>query len=212
MFKVLVVGFAALIILASPGETRPRYWWQQMNDGGGQAYDNQDQTVYDQAASQDQDVQDMFNQRQYDLYRREMGGGNRYPQRPRFFPEQGYNSPADTALRPHRVKRPVAKQAAAPAASGIIAQPSTGSTQPRTVLKKPVATASASPSAAPVKSGSGISCEKGAAIVASYGFLDINNKQCSGSTLVYNAVRGKSNFEVEVSAASGEVLAVRKTS
>ena len=57
---------------------------------------------------------------------------------------------------------------------------------------------------------SGVTCDKGESIVASYGFLDISEKTCSGSSLVYSAVRGNSNYEVEVNSANGEVTAVRK--
>jgi hypothetical protein len=63
----------------------------------------------------------------------------------------------------------------------------------------------------PAKGGK-VTCEKGEEIVASYGFLDISQKSCEGTSLVYSAVRGKSNFEVEVNPANGEVTAVRKTS
>jgi hypothetical protein len=82
----------------------------------------------------------------------------------------------------------------------------TGTTTPAAVDTKPTTVAQK-----PSKGGK-VTCAKGEEIVASYGFLDISQKSCEGSSLVYSAVRGKSNFEVEVNPSNGEVTAVRKTS
>ncbi len=101
-----------------------------------------------------------------------------------------------------------------------VANPAT--VAPKTVEAKPVEAkpieakpatpvAEAPKASKPVKGGK-VTCAKGEEIVASYGFLDISQKSCEGTSLVYSAVRGKSNFEVEVNASSGEVMAVRKVS
>ena len=62
---------------------------------------------------------------------------------------------------------------------------------------------------APAKSAS-VSCSKGASIVTSYGFSAVTSKTCTGGTFVYGATRSGKNFEIQVSAASGELTAVKK--
>jgi hypothetical protein len=57
---------------------------------------------------------------------------------------------------------------------------------------------------------SGIGCDKGAAVVADYGFSAVKSKTCGSKILVYSAHRSGKPFEVSVSAASGEITEVRK--
>jgi hypothetical protein len=191
--------------------------------------------------SQDSSAADMFNQDQYDRYvyetrrRHRMNrNGERYDP-PAY--DQSYDGgmadPADPQYndlkpKPAKPKKPKTVKAATVAKTGV---DSTTTVTTTTGMIKPPATSTASvetkPSdaqtgetktvvaaakpAKPVKGGK-VTCAKGEEIVASYGFLDISQKSCEGSSLVYSAVRGKSNFEVEVSSSSGEVLAVRKVS
>ena len=77
----------------------------------------------------------------------------------------------------------------------------------------PITTAStsvATPKPVPVKKSGAVTCEKGAAIVSSFGFESVSTKSCDGGTLVYNANRGGKPFEINVSASSGELTAVKK--
>ncbi|MEP6828402.1 MAG: hypothetical protein ABJA10_10045 [Aestuariivirga sp.] len=77
----------------------------------------------------------------------------------------------------------------------------------------PITTASttvARPKSVPVKKSGTVTCEKGATIVSSFGFEGVSTKSCDGGTLVYNANRGGKPFEINVSASSGELTAVKK--
>lgn len=160
------------------------------------------------------------------LYDQSYDGGLADPVTPQ------YNDMQPKVYKPGKPKKPkiVKTEAAKPAIetkTATVATTNSAATTAPVTANAPVATASAGDvkSDAPkqtetktvadaVKPGKGgkVTCAKGQEIVASYGFLDISQKTCEGSSLVYSAVRGKSNFEVEVNPSNGEVTAVRKTS
>jgi hypothetical protein len=175
---------------------------------------------------------------QYDpaLYDQNYDGGLADPGQPRYNDLQPKISKPLKPKKPKTVKAAVAKPSvdSTTVASANSTSTTTGTatitdpvTNPATVAPKtveanpveakpveakPAATVAEAPKATkPVKGGK-VTCAKGEEIVASYGFLDISQKSCEGTSLVYSAVRGKSNFEVEVNASSGEVMAVRKVS
>ena len=77
----------------------------------------------------------------------------------------------------------------------------------------PITTASttvATPKPVSGKKSGIVTCEKGAAIVSSFGFESVSTKSCDGGTMVYNASRGGKPFEINVSASNGELTAVKK--
>ena len=249
---------AAMVIMAPQAEARRLFWWeaQPRYDRNYDYIDPADPSVDPYSDPQDADVQDMFNQEQYDLYVREMQrkhqlnyGRDRYD--PALYDQGSAIDPQSDTMQP-RVKKPakpkkpkvitaakpgtsatdpvksatIAPVVTAPAGTATNQAPAGGQAASQTPdpapvnpapAKAPVATASAAP-ANPVAEtpktvkGGKVTCAKGEEIVASYGFLDISQKTCEGSSLVYSAVRGKSNFEVEVNPANGEVTAVRKLS
>ena len=91
--------------------------------------------------------------------------------------------------------------------------PITDASAPSAPQPAPITTASttvATPKPVPVKKSGAVTCEKGATIVSSFGFESVSTKSCDGGTLVYNANRGGKPFEINVSASSGELTAVKK--
>ncbi len=231
---------AGLVAFAPQAEARRLFWWESQprqydtvdpsdpNDGSYDPY----------VDSQDATAEDMFNQDQYDQYQREMRRRHRlYREGDRYDPalyDQSYDGGLDDPAQPQydnlqpkiykpaKPKKPKTVKAAVakstPDTTTTTAVANSG-TEPTTtaVAKSPVnppvavATKSTVDTPKPAKAGS-VTCAKGEEIVASYGFLDISQKTCEGSSLVYSAVRGKSNFEVEVNPFNGEVTAVRKLS
>jgi hypothetical protein len=198
LFTVAMFSSVAFTVFAgTPAEAGRRFfWWQNAPTDSQQVYDPYgDNTVY--GGQQDYDVQDQFNQRQYDLYMREM----RHQKRKRNV--NGYYE-------------------------AIVAAPNYGQMRRHKQIKKTVQTSAVlkqttvKPAPAPVQAASigkryesgavakSVDCNKGATIVAGYGFSSVTSKNCSGNTLVYSATRSGSNFEIQVSASSGELTAVKK--
>jgi hypothetical protein len=228
MLKKLVLMSAlplSLLVLAQPAEARRLFWWESINpDAPPPRYYDPQQDAYGDPYSQDQ-----MNQREYDLYRREMArryGNAAYNQDPG--PDYGYDAPpppyADPVYPSHRKKlkpkftavKPVAKSppkvnvakmaVPAPGANDGVAA-ITASTTP---AAKPATTTVASVTADKPKSGGAVSCDKGQGIVSSFGFSNVSSKSCDSKTLVYSAERGGNKFEVEVNSANGELTAVKK--
>jgi hypothetical protein len=56
----------------------------------------------------------------------------------------------------------------------------------------------------------GISCDKGAAVVADYGFSNVEPKACTGKIFTFKAARTGKTYDVSVSSANGEITEVRK--
>ncbi len=203
-----------LTMAAPEAQARRLFWWQQMPPENGGGYDvyGDGQDVND---GQDAFAQDLFNQEQYDQYMQEMNH-----RRHRRIYDQSYYDPQienpDNPM-PHAPKRKVLKFKKPVNPNIAVAKPAP------TMMKKPanpqVATKApprATPQGvekiindAPAKSAS-VSCSKGASIVTSYGFSAVTSKTCVGGTFVYGATRSGKNFEIQVSAASGELTAVKK--
>lgn len=217
---------AAMVAFAPQAEARRLFWWEAQP---GQydtvnPSDSYDGSYDPYADPQQSSAEDMFNQDQYDQYRREMrrrhrfdSNGDQYDPAPY---DQSYGGMADPAQPQYDDLQPKVYQPAKPkkpkTVKAALAKPAIDTTA-TAVAKEPekapatVAAKTTVDTPKPAKGGS-ITCAKGEEIVASYGFLDISQKTCDGSSLVYSAVRGKSNFEVEVNPSNGEVTAVRKLS
>lgn len=102
------------------------------------------------------------------------------------------SAPADEQPPAAPVKKPVVPQA---------------KIEPKTVAPvAPVATAKAQPAPA----GKTVGCSAGAAVVTGYGFGDVKPKSCTGDTYSYTASRGGKAFIITLTAASGEVVDVKK--
>lgn len=202
--------------MAAPeAQARRLFWWQEMPPENGGGYDvyGDGQDVND---GQDAFAQDLFNQEQYDKYMKEMNH-----RRHRRIYDQSYYDPQfknpDNPM-PHAPKRKVLKFKKPSKAVGVpkpITAPGLApkSTNPQVVIKTPPRTKPDSvekiSNEAPTKTAT-VSCAKGASIVTSYGFSAVTSKTCSGGTYVYGATRSGKNFEIQVSAASGELTAVKK--
>jgi hypothetical protein len=81
-------------------------------------------------------------------------------------------------------------------------------------LSKPVTIAKPKPVAAVAKSNpvssKTIGCTAGAAVVTGYGFAGVKPKTCTGATYAYTAARSGKTYEIKLTAASGEIIDVRK--
>jgi len=217
---------ATLLALMQPAEARRLFWWETAN-----SYDRPPPGYYDvppQDAYDAMTPEERFNQRQYNLYQREMArryGHSAYYGVP---PDASYGDPpyADPVYPQHKKPKAIKPKtvAAKPVVKPITAAPvvktdSTTATLP--VQNDGTATASATysqksdntatASTTPVKpQAGGVNCDKGAGIVSSFGFSNVASKSCVGKSLVYSAERGGNKFEVEVNGASGELTAVKK--
>ena len=211
-------------------------------DGSYDPYvDSPDQSAQDMFNQDqyDQYQREMRHRHRYDpngdrydpaLYDQSYDGGPDDPAQPRYNDVQPKVYNPAKPKKPKTVKADIAKPApdttttavtnsgTAPAATAVakapVKTPAVTETKTPETKTTPTTTAEAKSTGntpKPAKGGS-VTCAKGEEIVASYGFLDISQKTCEGSSLVYSAVRGKSNFEVEVNPSNGEVTAVRKLS
>ncbi len=62
----------------------------------------------------------------------------------------------------------------------------------------------------PVIATKTIGCTAGAAVVTGYGFGDVKPKACTGQTYAYTAARAGKSYEIKMTAASGEIIDVKK--
>jgi hypothetical protein len=223
---------AALLALMQPAEARRLFWWETANPYDGPPpgyYDVPPQDAYANPHGRDaMTPEERFNQRQYNLYQREMAGRYGHSAYYGVPPDASYGDPpyADPVYPQHKklkVLKPK-KLAAKPVLTPITTAPivkTGGTTATLPVQNDGTATASATTSqnnditttasTTPVKpQAGGVNCDKGAGIVSSFGFSNVASKSCIGKSLVYSAERGGNKFEVEVNGASGELTAVKK--
>ena len=211
-----------LTMLSSQAEARRLFWWEALPPERGGGYDvyGDDQDIYD---GQDSVADDMFNQEQYDQYMREMNHRRhrRIYDQSYYDPQVEYpDNPMPARPKPKvlKFKKPVVAKTIKPiTAPKTIQQTATPKilkpTEPRIQTAAPprkiaqgVETVT---DEAKAKTAS-VSCAKGASIVTSYGFSAVTSKTCTGSTYTYGATRSGKNFEIQVSAANGELTAVKK--
>ncbi len=88
--------------------------------------------------------------------------------------------------------------------------------KPKLVIPRNVQTATLSkpdvtvkPKSKPVSSKT-IGCTAGAAVVTGYGFGAVKPRACTGNTYAYTAARGGRNYEIKLTAATGEIVDVKK--
>lgn len=79
------------------------------------------------------------------------------------------------------------------------------SVRPVSAVKPKAKTVAAKPVASKT-----IGCTAGAAVVTGYGFGEVKPKACTGSTYAYSAARAGKNYEIKLTAASGEIIDVKK--
>jgi hypothetical protein len=191
--------------LATPAEARRLFWWQSGN-----------QPLYDvYGDEQDAYVQDQFNQDEYDLYMEQTNRRKRVRYNDNYFDPQ-IDGPSYDAPRRHLKKKKTVQhiKIAKPvsASKKVVKFNSTEVIEKRT--EKPVAQTpqlvSLDKRLKDTTGAKQIDCTKGASIVAGFGFDAVTTKSCSGGTLVYGAMRSGKSFEVQVSATSGELTAVKK--
>ncbi len=58
--------------------------------------------------------------------------------------------------------------------------------------------------------GKTIGCTAGAAVVTGYGFGEVKPRACTGATYAYTASRAGKIYEIQLTAASGEIIDVKK--
>jgi hypothetical protein len=75
------------------------------------------------------------------------------------------------------------------------------------VISKPVV---AKPVVAKPAPGKTIGCTAGAAVIVGYGFAEVKPKACTGDAYAYTATRAGKNYEIKLTAASGEITDVKK--
>lgn len=200
--SVLPLTLLPLLAFAQPAEARHLFWWQMIGPDGEVSqpqYPAYDDPQLDDAYADDQATQDMFNQREYELYKREMRKQQGYDAN--YDPQFDYQDQPRYAPQPRLTpkKKLVIKKPMPVALGQPTYKPPQVSTGPVTQAKP-----------GKVANLAGVSCSKGSSIVSSFGFSSVATKSCNSSTLIYSASRGGKNFEVEVSAASGELTAVKK--
>ena len=198
LFSAAVCSLLVGVTLSgSQAEARRLFWWQledrQFYDGYGDGFDSQDAYAEEQ-----------FNQDEYDRYMKK-----RHP-RNRLRYDQSYYDPLidEPGYRPVQPKSKKKKTAAV--TKPVLPQSKVLSSKPP--VSKPAVNQTASINkqfSAPV-TGKSVDCSKGASIVAGFGFSDVTTKSCTGPTLTYTATRSSKNFEIQVSAGSGELIAVKK--
>ena len=212
-FAGMAVSAVAMTVMATGAEARDRWYprfprlypthlpaWMQDDpaDYRDSSYDQYDQEIDDYA------VRNLLR-RQRDVWWMDSGDL-----------EPSYDAPA----RP--LKKKTVKKAAAPVVKTT--KPKTArvatATAPAASKKPPQKVASAatgdglqtaSVSKPAATGGKGIGCSAGAAIVTGYGFGQVKPKACTGSTYAYDAQRGGKAYQIKLSAASGEILDVKKT-
>jgi hypothetical protein len=126
--------------------------------------------------------------------------------------------------RKKKRKAPIVKKAAAKP-KAVVAKPKiVAAVPPKPVVKhklqvanldKPVVTAKpkvvapVAPKANKVTDKT-IGCTAGAAVVTGYGFAEVKPKACTGKTYAYTAARAGKTYEIQMTAASGEIVDVKK--
>jgi hypothetical protein len=123
------------------------------------------------------------------------------------------------------LKAPAVKKAAAKPKPAVVAKPKVvASTPSKPIVKPKVQVASLGKPAAPAKpkpiaavtpksnkvTDKTIGCTAGAAVVTGYGFAEVRPKACTGKTYAYTAARAGKTYEIQMTAASGEIVDVKK--
>jgi hypothetical protein len=206
--SVLAVFTSSVLVgatmIATPAGARRLFWWEA---GGPPIVDD----YGDYSDAQDAYVQDQFNQDEYDLYMEQTHRRRKIRYNDAYFDpqvdDQNYYEP-----RRQLKKKKIAKQI-------VVIKPAPVYKAKPVVKKIAVAPNPVAPSSQTVSLSKrfneptvskSVDCTKGASIVSGFGFDAVTTKSCSGVTYTYGATRSGKSFEVQVSAATGELTAVKK--
>ena len=85
-----------------------------------------------------------------------------------------------------------------------------GSLEPSAKRTRRTAALTGATSAIPAAAAGRVTCERAQAIVAEYGFTEIQPETCEGRTYDFTATRDGKPFSIKIVAADGELAEVRK--
>ena len=221
LLKTLIpLALLPMFVFAQPAEARRLFWWENVDPNMPGDAAPPYQQVYGAPEYQDLygDRQDQFDERQYQLYQREMR--RRYGYQAEYPPEDGpYTPPPVYRARPAPQASYAPPTYVAPIyAAPVLPKPKKIVKTARVAPKTPNAITdtknaitdtkvASTPSTKPTTT---VGCEKGAAIVSGFGFDNVKTKSCEADTLAYNAERSGQPFEVSVNPKTGELIAVKK--
>lgn len=214
LLKTLIpLALLPMFVFAQPAQARHLFWWQNVDPDTQQDAPPPYQQTY--GAPEYQDLygnnDDSFDERQYQLYQREMR--RRYGYQADYPPDDGpYTQPPVYRARPAPQASYAPPTYVAPIyAAPVLPKPKKIVKSVRLAPKKPAAiTDTQTASTPPNKPGTLVGCDKGAAIVSGFGFDNVKTKSCETDTLAYNAERSGQPFEVSVNPKTGELIAVKK--
>lgn len=221
LLKIFIpLALLPMFAFAQPAQARHLFWWQ--NDD---PYATEDaapspppyQPVY--GAPEYQDLygnrDDGFDERQYQLYQREMR--RRYGYQAEVPPDEIPNAPPSIYNAPPQYAAPstmapvyVAPKLHKPKKIVKTAPMAPKTLDATTVAKPDTTTGTKVASTPPAKPTTTVDCDKGAAIVSGFGFDNVKTKACAADLLAYNAERSGQPFEVSVNPKTGELIAVKK--
>ena len=210
LLKTLIpLALLPMFAFAQPAQARHLFWWQNTDPDTTEDAAPPYRQAYGAPEYQDLygDRQDQFDERQYQLYQREMH--RRYGYRSELPPDDGTDAPPTIYNAPPRYAAPtyVAPTYVAPSPH----KPKKIVKSVRLAPKKPAATTYTKVASAPsVTPTTTVNCDKGAAIVSGFGFENVKTKSCEAGMLAYNAERSGQPFEVSVNPKTGELIAVKK--
>ena len=216
LLKTLIpLALLPMFAFAQPAEARRLFWWQ--NDDPDTSVDAAPppppyRQVY--GAPEYQDLygnnDDGFDERQYQLYQREMR--RRYGYQAEIPPEGGpYTQPPVYRSRPAPQASYAPPTYVAPIyAAPVLPKPKKILKTARVAPKTPDAITDTKVASTPPTKPTTVDCDKGAAIVSGFGFDNVKTKNCAADTLAYNAQRSGQPFEVSVNPKTGELIAVKK--
>ena len=211
LLKTLIpLALLPMFVFAQPAAARGLFWWENVDPNAPGDAGPPYQQAYGAPEYQDLygDRQDQFDERQYQLYQREMH--RRYGYRSELPPDDGTDAPASIYNAPPRYAAPsyVAPTYVAPSPHKhrkiVKATPLAPKAPDVAMTDKQVSPAT------PKNLTTTVGCDKGAAIVSGFGFENVKTKSCEAGTLAYNAERSGQPFEVSVNPKTGELIAVKK--
>jgi hypothetical protein len=106
-------------------------------------------------------------------------------------------------------KKPVARKVK-PKAVAAVKKDKPATPKLKTASLTPPPKSVVKPKAVEKTEGKTIGCTAGAAVITGYGFGDVKPKACTGTAYAYSATRAGKNYEIKLTAESGEITDVKK--